>query len=130
MVAPAQQPAVPSSRPFGAGLDPDDVADEVSLLGEVSHELRNRLTPALVAVELLATYRAHLPPQAQQVLDLLGRDSASFAQLLAELLDLACAKLGRCSTGDSLSPASPGERVRRWERLCGPERSTIRCRSA
>ncbi|WP_158580015.1 sensor histidine kinase [Geodermatophilus marinus] len=90
MVAPASsQHACSSMPPPGAALDPDDIAGQASLLGEVSHELRNRLTPTLAAVHVLVTYRAHLPPTGQQALDLLAEETASFAQLLTELLDLA-----------------------------------------
>lgn len=70
---------------------------ETTLVGEISHELRNRLTPLLGAVDLLADYREHLPRTGRRALDLLGEESSAFRSLLTELLDLARGEVEGCA---------------------------------
>jgi PAS domain S-box-containing protein len=64
------------------------------LIATVSHELRNPLTPALVAADVLASWSA-LPDRARQLAGVIKRNIELEAHLIDDLLDLARSTRGK-----------------------------------
>lgn len=67
---------------------------EASFSSDVSHELRSPITTLAAATELMVRRRDQLPPEMQELLDLLRADIARFNQLVEDLLEISRADAG------------------------------------
>ncbi|MBK5286913.1 MAG: HAMP domain-containing histidine kinase [Acidimicrobiia bacterium] len=67
---------------------------EASFSSDVSHELRSPITTLAAATELMRRRRDQLPPDMQEIFDLLCADIARFSQLVEDLLEISRADAG------------------------------------
>jgi len=102
-------PLVDAFNDMVAGLG-ERIERDARFAADLSHELRSPLTAVSASVELVDTYRGHVPPDGRMALDMLKVEVDRFSTMVTDLLEISRIDAGADRVG--FDPVPVDELVR------------------